>query len=111
MKKLMYVKQMTPKQYRAKERIEEIERIMRRCKDDDLLFDLYCEADNIWEWNFDMESIMNPDPNFRPLHEDIFNQRHEVLMTRDAMIKSTLVSVNNSTNVTVNITINGKEMR
>lgn len=109
MKKLMYVKGLTMKQYRAKERIEELERTMKRCDDLDELFDLFCEADDIWNYNFQMESMMNPDPNFQPLHEKIFLMRQEILEARSKFVTSALVNVNGGTNVTVNITINGKE--
>lgn len=111
MKKFMYLKNLTPKQERAKERITDIERQMRRCKDDETLFDLYCECCDIWDYNFQMEELMNPDPNFRPMHEEIFIARQKDLENKEATIGRVIVSVNNSSNVNINITINGKEMK
>ena len=75
MKKLMYVKNLTQKQYRAKERIIDLEHKMYHTKQLDDLKRQILECRKIWNYNFQTEELMNPDPNWEPSHEEIFRKR------------------------------------
>ena len=73
----MYVA-MNQKQYDAKNEIIRIERMMKVESDPEKLFDLFCEADDIWAENFEVLEVMANVP-FTPDHERIFLKRKEVI--------------------------------
>ena len=75
MKKLMYVKNLSPKQYRSKERIIELERLMKRSKTVNELRNALMECRKVWNYNFQTEELMNPDPNWVPYHEELYIKR------------------------------------
>ena len=104
--RLRVMRNLTPKQELAKERIVEIERQMRRCNDEDELFDLYCEADNIFNWNFETDVLM---ADYTPDHEKVFLSRQKYL--EDCKKLMATVTINGNVTVNGNVFINGKEAR
>ena len=106
--RLRVMRNLTPKQERAKERIIEIERQMRRCNNDDELFDLYCEADNIFNWHFETDVLM-ANNDYTPDHEKVFLSRQKYIEDREKLM-ATLV-INGNVTVNGNVFINGKEAR
>lgn len=73
MKKFMYIKNMTVEQANAKSRIIELESVIRHAGNLAELVSAFNEAQTLWDENFQTEELMNPNPDFKPLHRILFD--------------------------------------
>lgn len=84
---------------KAKEEIIYLERQIRRCNDIDDLFDLYCEADDIWIKHFEFYEVMANNDNFVPDHERLFLAQQDKLEKSPETVTINIFGCNVTMNV------------
>ena len=97
---------LTAEQELAKDQIIGLEKRMNRCFDEDALFDMYCEACDIWDNYFETFELMDNSGRV-PDHERIF-------LKRDKMLKEfspALIVINGDVHVGGDVYINGQKLR
>lgn len=103
MKRLKMLLNLTTEQEHAKEQLIDIERQMKMTLDDERLFDLYCEACDLWDEFFITEELMLDGV---PDHERIFLARQKVLEGRK--FKAAVI-INGNVTINGNVVINGNK--
>ena len=87
----------------AKEQIIRCEKRMKYTTDSEVLWDLYCDADDLWQENFSVQEAMDAKDR-TPDHERIFLIRQKFLETMP-----TVIQINGDVTVNGKVYINGKK--